>query len=179
MTEVNLFASLKRRRQRRDTALAVYNAIVARAREPDLFAAWSVPDTLDGRFELLALHAFLVMNRLKREPSAKEFAQTLFDIMFADLDRAVREMGSTDTGVGKRVKAMARGFYGRAAAYDKGLADETELEAALRRNLFGTAQPAPDQVAAAARYLRAQVAALAAVPVETFLAGQAPFAPWR
>lgn len=174
-----MFASLKNRRSRRDAALAAYTAIVARARDPGLFAAWSVPDTLDGRFELLALHAFLVMNRLKREPAAKDFAQSLFDIMFADLDRAVREMGSTDTGVGKRVKAMARGFYGRVAAYDKGLADETELEAALRRNLFGTVQPAPESVAAAARYLRAQVAALAAVPAETFLAGQAPFAPWR
>lgn len=172
-----MFASLKRRRQRRDAALAAYNTIVVRAREPGLFAAWSVPDTLDGRFEMLALHAYLVLNRLKREVTAKEFAQALFDIMFADLDRAVREMGATDTGVGKRVKSMARGFYGRTAAYDKGLADDAELEAALRRNLFGTAQPAPDQVASAARYLRTQVAALAAVPTEIFLAGGAPFAP--
>ena len=173
-----MLTSLKRRRQRRDSALAAYNAIVARARDPALFAAWSVPDTLDGRFELLALHAFLVMNRLKREPSAKDFAQTLFDIMFADLDRGVREMGSTDEGVGRRVKAMARGFYGRVAAYDKGLADDTELAAALRRNLFGTVQPAPESVAAVARYLHAQAAALAAIPAETFLAGQVPFAAW-
>ncbi|MGH6979894.1 MAG: ubiquinol-cytochrome C chaperone family protein, partial [Stellaceae bacterium] len=157
-----MFANLKRRRQRRDAAFAAYRAIVARAREPGLFVAWSVPDTLDGRFELLALHAFLVMNRLKDEPAAKKFAQILFDIMFADLDRAVREMGATDTGVGKRVKAMARGFYGRVAAYDKGFGDDAELAAALRRNLFGTTQPTPEQIAAASRYLRTQAAALAA-----------------
>lgn len=173
-----MIAALTRRRQRRDAALAAYSAIVARARDPGLFAAWAVPDTVDGRFELLALHAFLVLNRLKREPAAKEFAQTLFDIMFADLDRGVREMGATDVGVGKRVKAMARGFYGRIAAYEKGLGDQMELEAALRRNLFGTVEPKAGHVAAAARYVRGQAAALGAVPVETLLAGNVPFAAW-
>jgi cytochrome b pre-mRNA-processing protein 3 len=173
-----MLAGLKRRRRRREAALAAYTAIVGRAREPGLFAAWGVPDTVDGRFELLALHAFLVLNRLKPEPAAKDFAQTLFDIMFADLDRGVREMGATDIGVGKQVKAMARGFYGRIAAYEKGIGDETELEAALRRNLFGTVAPSTAQVAAAGRYLREQVAALAAVPAETLLAGEVPFAAW-
>ncbi len=167
---------LNRRRQRRDAALAAYTAIVARARDARLFAAWAVPDTVDGRFEVLGLHAFLVLNRLKRDAAAKDFAQTLFDIMFADLDRGVREMGATDIGVGKQVKAMARGFYGRIAAYEKGLGDQAELEAALRRNLFGTVQPTPDDVAAAARYVREQVAALASAPLEVLLAGQVPFA---
>jgi cytochrome b pre-mRNA-processing protein 3 len=172
-----VISALKRRRQRRDAALAAYHAIVARARTPGLFTAWAVPDTLDGRFELLVLHAFLVLNRLKREP-AKEFAQALFDIMFADLDRGVREMGASDVAVGKHVKAMARGFYGRIAAYEKGLSDETELAAALRRNLFGTVDPTPEHVAAAARYLHRQRAVLAAAPVETLMAGEVPFAPW-
>ncbi len=139
--------------------------------------AWAVPDTLDGRFELLVLHAFLVLNRLKREP-AKAFAQVLFDIMFADLDRGVREMGASDVAVGKHVKAMARGFYGRVAAYEKGLDDEIELAAALRRNLFGTVDPAPEHVAAAARYLHKQRAALAAASIETLTTGEVPFAPW-
>jgi cytochrome b pre-mRNA-processing protein 3 len=173
-----MFAGLKNRRQRREAAQTAYNAIVARAREPALFAAWGVPDTIDGRFEVLALHAFLVLNRLKREPAAKQFSQALFDAMFADLDRGVREMGAGDEGVGKRVKAMARGFYGRLAAYDKGLGDEMELDAALRRNLFGTVQPSPEQVAAAARYIRAQAASLASARDETLLAGEVPFAAW-
>lgn len=159
--------------------MAAWNRIVARSRDPALFAAWAIPDTLDGRFEMLALHAFLVLNRLKREPAAKGFAQLLFDMMFADLDRGVREMGATDLGVGRQVKAMARGFYGRIAAYEKGLADEMELEAALRRNLFGTVKPRPEHVAVAARYLRDQAAALASVPVETLLAGDVPFASWQ
>lgn len=175
-----MMGALKRRRERRDAALAAYQAIVARARDPALFAAWAVPDTLDGRFELLALHAYLLMNRLKAEPEAKAFAQIVFDIMFADLDRGVREMGATDLGVGRQVKTMARGFYGRVAAYDRGLGDSAELDLALRRNLFGTiAVPAPEHVAAAMRYLRDQAAALAAVPISTLLAGEVPFAPVR
>lgn len=173
-----MFDNLRRRRDRRATARTAYARIVARAREPRLFADWSVPDTLDGRFELLALHVFLVLNRLKGEDApAREFAQDLFDTMFTDLDRAVREMGATDIGVGKRVKAMARGFYGRIAAYEKGLADEAELAAALRRNLFGTVTPTDEQVARAARYLHRQIAALAAVPNDLLVAGEVPFAP--
>ena len=173
-----MFDVVRRRRERRAAARAAYGRIAARAREPGLYALWSVPDTLDGRFELLTLHAFLVLNRLKREaPPAKEFAQQLFDTMFSDLDRGVRDLGNADISVGRQVKTMARGFFGRIAAYDKGLGDEAELEAALKRNLFGTVTPSAEQVARAARYLRRQVSALAAAPVEALLAGEVPYAP--
>ncbi len=173
------FASLFRRRRRRAAVNAAYHRLVERARMPVFFVAWGVPDSFDGRFEVLALHAFLVLNRLRAERAlTAEFAQDLFDVMFADLDRAVREMGATDVGVGRHVKAMARGFYGRIVAYERGLeADEAGLEDALRRNLFGTAAPAPAPLAAAARYLRRQAASLAAVPLASLLAGEVPFAP--
>jgi cytochrome b pre-mRNA-processing protein 3 len=172
-----LLKSWHRRRERRSAMLGAYRRIVDRAREPVLFHAWGVPDTLDGRFEVLALHAFLVLHRLKREGEATaEFAQALFDTMFADLDGALREMGASDLGVGPRIKAMARGFYGRVAAYERGLGDSGDLEAALRRNLFGTTRPGEAQVEAASRYLRQQVAALAAAPVEDLLEGRVAFA---
>ena len=169
---------LFRRFRRRATVMAAYHRIVERAREPLFFAGWGVPDTLDGRFETLALHGFLVLNRLKADRAATaDFAQDLFDTMFADLDRAVREMGATDLGVGRHVKAMARGFYGRIAAYDGGLAaGDGALEDALRRNLFGTAPPQAGALAAAAAYVRRQAAALAATTVEALLAGEVPFA---
>lgn len=158
--------------------MAAYSHIVARAREPRFFARWGVPDTLDGRFETLALHAFLALNRLKSEPQAKAFAQDLFDTMFADLDRTVREMGATDMGVGRYVKAMARGFYGRIAAYDVGLkGGNGALEDALRRNLYGTVAPSAAEVERAAHYVRAQQAALGAVPLAQLLSGEVPFAP--
>lgn len=173
-----MFAALHRRRERRVAALGAYGRIVERARDPAFYTGWGVPDTLDGRFEVLALHAFLVLNRLKREPGeAAVFAQELFDTMFADLDSALREMGAGDLGVGRRVQAMAKGLYGRIAAYERGLADEAEMTAALRRNLFGTATASSAQLAAFSTYARRQAAALAAEPVAALMAGAVAFAP--
>jgi cytochrome b pre-mRNA-processing protein 3 len=173
-----VLASLFPRRERRRAALCAFEHIVAQARDPYFYAALGVPDTLDGRFELLALHAFLVLNRLRRDHAeTKPFAQALFDAMFADFDRALREMGVADLGVGRRVKAMARGFYGRIAAYGRGLADPAELAPALRRNLYGTATPRDEQVAAAADYLRRQAAALAEQSAASLIAGTVRFAP--
>ena len=174
---IGVLASLFRQDPRRGAALAAYGRIVERAREPVFYTEWGVPDTLDGRFELLALHAFLVLNRLKREHAASEgFAQLLFDTMFADLDRALREMGIGDLGVGKRVKAMATGFYGRIVAYEKGLADRAALVDALRRNLYGTAAPSEAQLDQAAGYVTRQAASLAAEPLAALLAGDIGFA---
>lgn len=173
-----MFAVLNRRRERRAAALAAYRGIVERSRDPAFYVGWGVPDTLDGRFEVLALHVFLVLNRLKRESdTAASFAQELFDTMFADLDGALREMGAGDLGVGRRVQAMARGLYGRIAAYERGLADETAMLAALRRNLFGTITASEAQLAAFDAYARRQAAALAAQPTAALLAGTVAFAP--
>jgi cytochrome b pre-mRNA-processing protein 3 len=158
--------------------MAAYRRIVERARDPLFFTRWGVPDTFDGRFETLALHAFLALNRLKTDPAAKKFAQGLFDTMFADLDRTMREMGATDIGVGRYVKDMAQGFYGRIAAYERGLKDgDTMLKDALRRNLYGTAAPNEEQLDWAAAYLRRQEAMLHATPTARLLAGEMPFAP--
>jgi cytochrome b pre-mRNA-processing protein 3 len=167
-----------RRFRRRGAVMSVYSRIVEHARNPLFFIKWGVPDTLDGRFEMLALHAFLVLNRLKADPGTTgEFAQDLFDTMFADLDRGLREMGATDIGVGRHVKAMARGLYGRLVAYERGLNDgDDALEEALQRNLYGTVGSKPAQIQAVQFYLRHQVAALKNAPVTGILAGEVPFA---
>jgi cytochrome b pre-mRNA-processing protein 3 len=173
-----VLAFLFRRRERRRAAHSAFERIVERARDPYFYTVLGVPDTLDGRFELLTLHAFLVLNRL-RDDHAKtgSFAQALFDAMFADFDRALREMGVADLGVGRRVKAMARGFYGRVAAYGRGLADPAALAPALRRNLYGTTMPRDEHVAAAANYLRRQAAALGEQSAAALIAGAVRFAP--
>src|SRR6185437_11182148 len=131
------------------------------------------------RFELLALHTFLVLARLKAERAASAgFAQDLFDTMFADMDRGLREIGVGDLSVGRQVKRMAQGFYGRVAAYEKGLAtNDGSLEEALRRNLYGTAAPAAWQLAAVADYVRRCAAMLGEQPAAALLAGRAAFAP--
>ncbi len=172
-------ASLFHRTPLRRSAHTAYGLIVARAREPVFFIAGGVPDTLDGRFEVIALHTFLVLNRLKADRAASaDFAQELFDAMFADLDRGLREMGASDIGVGRHVKEMAKGFYGRIVAYEQGLAaGDGKLAEALRRNLYGTVAPAPKAVASMVRYVRRQGAALAAQPLETLLTGKINFGP--
>jgi len=170
-------ASLFRRHSHRAAAHALYTQIVARARAPVFFLSWSVPDTLDGRFELIAVHTFLVLNRLKADHAASaDLAQELFDTMFADLDRGLRELGASDIGVGRHVKEMAKGFYGRILAYDQSLASEDDaLATALRRNLYGTVTPPDASVEAMARYIRREAATLAAQGLEGFLAGKINF----
>ena len=143
-------------------ARALYEGVVAQARQPGFYRDCGVPDSVDGRFELIALHAFLVLHRLKADPSDTEaLGQALFDAMFQDMDQSLRELGASDLGVGPRVKRMAQGLSGRIAAYEAGLSGPAvELEAALRRNLFGTVTPEPAQVGAMATYLRGAVEAL-------------------
>lgn len=175
------FASFFSPRKRRERAAVelLYAGIVEQARSPVFFTALGVPDTLDGRFETLALHAFLVLNRLKADrPASAEFAQALFDTLFADMDRSLREMGVADLGVGRRVKAMAEALLGRVRAYEQGLDEgDAALQAALRRNLYGTL-PAPEagDVAAVARYMRRQQIALTNQAIAALLAGEVEFA---
>jgi cytochrome b pre-mRNA-processing protein 3 len=159
-------------------AHAVYTALVAQARAPVFYARHGVPDTLDGRFEMIALHAFLVLHRVKAAPEGQRFGQVLYDVMFADMDRALREMGTGDLSVGKQVKRMAAGFAGRIAAYQAGIEGAGDLAEALRRNIYGTvAEPAAADLAALADYIRGQAVALAAQPVAQIVAGTVTFAP--
>ena len=147
---------LSRRSSPREAGGTAYLRVVEQARQAAFFTDCGVPDTVDGRFELICLHAFLYLHRLKSErPEAEPIAQAFFDAMFIDMDRALREMGVGDLSVGREVKRMARAFYGRVRAYEEGLAgDDDALAAALCRNLYGTVPgplPGADAVAAYAR----------------------------
>ena len=150
------------------------------ARQPVFYAEYGVPDTVDGRFEMIALHMFLVLQRL-RALGEDELAQQLFDTMFADMDQSLREMGAGDLGVGRRVRAMAEGLYGRISAYEDGLAgDDQRLMAALRRNLFGTvAEPGPGTAALQplCAYLRSAAASLQSQTAAAIRAASLHFPP--
>ena len=112
-----------------------YEAIVAAARHPVFYAEWGVADTLDGRFDMITLHIFLVLDRLKGTEQA--FRQQLVDEFFRDMDRSLREMGVGDLSVSKKVRKMAEVFYGRVAAYDKAVTETGDaLTAAVSRNVF-------------------------------------------
>jgi len=167
-----------RQRRARVAVHSVYQRAVEQARDPVFFTDFAVPDTLDGRFEVLAMHIFLLLNRLKGDAEdAAAFAQSLFDTFFADMDRSLREMGAGDLGVGRRVRTMAESFYGRIAAYDRGLGEgDTALVEALKRNLYGTVPAAePMLVAAMARYIKRQRDALASAPTDQILRGEIEF----
>jgi cytochrome b pre-mRNA-processing protein 3 len=113
---------------------ALYEQIVAAARRQRFYAEWGVPDTLDGRFDMITLHMFLVLERLKEAPD--ETRQALVDAFFLDMDRSLREMGVGDLSVGKKVRKMSESFYGRLKAYRDAGEDGGALEAALARNIY-------------------------------------------
>ena len=166
-----------RRNPFRAAAELAYSRVVEQARRPEFFTVLGVPDTLDGRFELICLHAFLYLHRLKGEAApATTLAQRFFDRMFADFDRSLREIGTGDLSVGRQVKRMAEAFYGRIRAYEDGLAgDDEELRGALARNLFGTAAATPEQLERVAAYLRREAANLAEQEAATLFAGRVEF----
>lgn len=155
-----------------------YRRVIEQSRAPGFFIAAGVPDTLDGRFELICLHAFLYLHRLKREqPGGGLLGQRFFDTMFIDFDRSLREMGTGDLSVGREVKRMAEAFYGRIAAYERALAaDDTALRSALERNLFGTVTVRQSQLEMMAAYLRSAAIALDRQPVAALMAGEVSFA---
>jgi cytochrome b pre-mRNA-processing protein 3 len=157
----------------------LYGSAVRAARDPALFERLGVPDTLDGRFDLLGLHAFLLIDRLRREPpEGTKLAQAVFDAMFSDMDVNLREMGVGDLSVGKKVKQMWEAFHGRCAAYAAALEPDAPvdaLEGALLRNVW-RGNPAPAAaVAALATLTKAQRSVLAAQPLPALLRGEVQF----
>lgn len=163
-----------RGRRRRAAISALYERIAVASRAPALYAAFGVPDTAEGRFEALALHAILVLRRLRAlPPPAADVAQDLVDTIFAELDLALRETGVGDLSVAKRIKPLAKAFYGRAARYDAALdaARDDALAAALGRNVLGTDSPAPRLAA----YARAAERLLAARDLDAILGGEELF----
>lgn len=156
---------------------ALYAQIVAAARQTVFYSHWNVPDTPLGRFEMLSLHMFLVQHRLRGEDGvAQEIAQVLIDEFFLDVDHSLRELGIGDVGVPKRMKKLAKMFYGRTAAYDDALQrnDLEDLIAALARNIRPDAANWP-QASQLADYVADACKQLAAQPTESIVAGTAAF----
>lgn len=151
-----------------EVALKTYQSIVAAARQPAFYMQCDVPDTPQGRFEMVMLHAWLVIDRLAEEDP--EFTQSLFDLMFADFDLNLRELGVGDLGVGKRVKGWAGAFYGRAASYKAALVEESMLADALARNLFPGEKPKDTRLLAF--YVQRAVEHMAATSRDAIKAGR-------
>lgn len=159
-------------------AYRLYGTVVSQARRTEFYREFGVPDSPAGRFSLIALHGFLVMERLARDVETATLAQAVFDAMFADMDRNLREMGVGDLSVGKKVKALAQHFYGLSDAVRRGLAGSpAELQAALSRNVYAGAQADPRAVLALAAYVRAAAGSLEGQATRDLIRGRVVFAP--
>jgi cytochrome b pre-mRNA-processing protein 3 len=171
---------LRRTNRHERAGFALYGIAVAAAREKYLYESLGVPDTLDGRFDLLSLHAFLLINRLRGlHEQGEALAQALFDAMFSDMDENLRELGVSDLSVGKRMRTMWEAFHGRSNAYASAMqaAEPAALEAALARNVWRGAPPPDGAVAALARLMLAQAEYLATQEPGALASGEARFLP--
>jgi cytochrome b pre-mRNA-processing protein 3 len=155
--------------QRRQ-AYALYARLTEEARQPFFYEQGQVPDTLDGRFEMILLHLFLYLQRLKQEGDhTDDLQRELIEAFFEDMDRSVRELGVGDTGVGRRVKAMANACYGRLHAYTQAVEDEDALADALKTNLYGTLETPPDEVSLLTDYMQRRRQELERQPLDTLV----------
>jgi cytochrome b pre-mRNA-processing protein 3 len=159
----------------RRTIEAIYGMIVTQTRRPEFYATLNVPDTVNGRFDMLLLHLWVVLRRLRDVAGGQGLGQGLFDRFCTDMDANLREMGVGDLTVPKRMQSFGEAFYGRLGAYDTAVSSnepEAALAAAVSRNILGrpvdaagSMAPAPEpQATELARYALAALATLATLP---------------
>ena len=151
---------------------SLYRSLVAEARVPDWYLAGAVPDTVDGRFDAVALVLALVLLRLEHEGDGqRQFSADLTERFIADMDGSLRELGIGDPTVGKQVGKMVSALGGRLGAYRDALAGGEALETALARNLYRGAPASPAALDWAARRTRSLSARIDAVPLAALVAG--------
>jgi len=164
------FLGLFGRKQYERTGFELYTAAVQAARDPYIFETLRVPDTLDGRFDIIGLYVFLVVHRL----------HAVFDAMFSDMDINLREIGVSDMRIGKRVRAMWEAFNGRSAAYAAAVdaGDMAALTEAVARNVWRGEAP-EDAAGALAALVLDQAAHLRTQPLSALATGKVDFRPAR
>lgn len=168
-----MLSRFRRKDPAREAADRLHAAIAARSRAPVFYTDFAVPDTIDGRFDLLSLHTFLVMEALKGRDPEEAVATQLVTAVFAGFEDALRDLGVGDFGLSRRIKAMANAFYGRLEAY-RTAPDEATMSGALLRNLYRGDAAMSDRAARLARYVMGARAGLA--PSDT-ASGEANFGP--
>ncbi len=140
----------------RRTIESIYGAIVAQARQPAFYRDYAVPDSVDGRFDVLVLHLWLVLRHWQKREDAGT-SQALIDRCCSDMDHNLRELGVGDLTVPKRMVKFGEALYGRARAYDAALEEGgPALVQALNRNIYNGRDAASAE--RLARYVREAVA---------------------
>ena len=155
----------------------LYGAVVSQARQPAFYEAFAVADTIDGRFDMIVLHIFLLSQRLSGSETEKALAQEVINLFFADMDRSLREMGAGDLSVPKKIKKMASAFNGRMSAYHAAFEAGTQkaMTDAIARNIYPDAKRPPAAAKRLAAYAIAARDGLAAQPSRDLAAGRVVF----
>jgi len=157
---------------------ALYGAIVAQARLPSFYLTYGVPDTVEGRFDMIVLHLILLFHRLTREPEqSRGLGQGVFDLFCRDMDHNLREMGVGDLSVPKEMRRLAEAFYGRAGAYEQALgsSDDALLAAALAKNVLTEIGSPSSKALRLAAYTREAARRLDRVDTNSFARGALSF----
>jgi cytochrome b pre-mRNA-processing protein 3 len=162
---------LFRRTPRTHTIASLYGTIVAQARAEPFYQDYGVPDTVNGRFEMVVLHMVLLLQRMKAGPGLASAGQAVFDLFCHDMDANLREMGVGDLSVPRKMRRIGEAFYGRQAAYEAALAEAGSgtvepLVAALARNVFEVEEGDAAGAGHLAAYVQGVARALAAQPDE-------------
>ena len=158
---------------RDEAMLPLYRAVVSRGRAPHWYLDGAVPDTLDGRFDMIAAVLAMVLLRLEDDPHGAEPIAPLTERFVDDMDAQLRQIGFGDMVVGKQVGRMMAALGGRLGAYRDGLATGGLAEA-LVRNLYRGDPPPPPALAHVEQRLRALRTDLSAMPIATLIAGDLP-----
>lgn len=172
-----MFGLLKSQKPYAQAARGVYGSVLENIRKPEFYTDYGVPDSFDGRFDLMLLHIFLVLDvaLAHDEGEAEGFNQALFDQTFKDMDQTLREMGIGDVGVPKHMRKMMKAFNGRMHAYDTAL-KAGDLAATLGKNLYGTVDtPDEKQIAKMAQKAQEMLSFLKTQDREAIFAGRVIF----
>ena len=170
---------LRDRARTRRIGQVFYDSIVAQSRAEPFYRQLSVPDTIEGRFELIVLHMHLVLERLRREGAAGQaLSRAMIEAFVVDMDASMREIGIADLGVPRRVRRAAAALFERARAYAAAQHAPGPLGAlpgALAEHIYGQDLADPHQPLRLARYVRGAMEILDRQPSEVLLDGRPQF----
>ena len=165
----NMFKYYNKKKLRKKTAHEIYGSIVTQARKPLFYAQWHIPDTVEGRFELLVMHMSLVLHRLKDGgQETKELGRLVAETFIDDLDNSFREMGVGDLKVPKKMKTASEAYFGRLQSYSAALDGDgdSDMIDTLVRNIDDSESPGPINMSALADYMLRSARVLSELELE-------------
>ena len=180
LVKIPEFLKFRLQSPEREPARMLYAAAAAQGRSPALFSDLGAPDTVEGRFEMVSTHVYLILRRLRsfQTPPTRKLAQAVLDVFMEDLDDSLRELGVGDMSIARKIRKMAENFYGRIGAFEDALkpdADANALASAIALNVFETSDGTKGE--ALATYMRRAESVIAEQTQADLLAGIVTFAP--